>query len=73
MLPREYAPRFALSAAELFHESDPWTREIFAMGEAVQGRIEAEVAKDHLSLDNLARGATLYFKPKGGKPVSTPA
>ena len=35
--------------------------------------IEAEVAKDHLSLDNLARGATLYFKPKGGKPVSTPA
>ena len=33
--------------------------------------IEAEVAKDHLSLDNLSRGATLYFKPKGGKPVTT--
>ena len=33
--------------------------------------IEAEVAKDHLSLDNLARGDILYFKPKGGKPVST--
>ncbi|PTU78195.1 sulfate ABC transporter ATP-binding protein [Pseudomonas indoloxydans] len=32
--------------------------------------IEAEVAKDHVSLDNLARGTTLYFKPKGGKPVS---
>ena len=32
--------------------------------------IEAEVAKDHLSLDNLSRGATLYFKPKGGKPVT---
>jgi sulfate transport system ATP-binding protein len=31
--------------------------------------IEAEVAKDHVSLDNLARGTTLYFKPKGGKPV----
>ncbi|MFI8737925.1 sulfate/molybdate ABC transporter ATP-binding protein [Ectopseudomonas toyotomiensis] len=32
--------------------------------------IEAEVAKDHVSLENLARGTTLYFKPKGGKPVS---
>jgi sulfate transport system ATP-binding protein len=32
--------------------------------------IEAEVAKDHLSLDNLSRGATLYFKPRGGKPVA---
>lgn len=51
MLPREYAPRFALSAAELFHESDPWTREIFAMGEAVQGRIEAEVAKAVVDLN----------------------
>ena len=35
--------------------------------------IEAEVAKDHVSLDNLARGTPLYFKPKGGKPVSTSA
>ena len=35
--------------------------------------IEAEVAKDHISLDNLARGTTLYFKPKGGKPVSAQA
>ena len=26
--------------------------------------IEAEVAKDHLSLNNLTRGETLYFKPK---------
>ena len=51
MLPREYAPRFALTAAELFHESDPWTREIFAMGEAVQGRIEAEVAKAVVDLN----------------------
>lgn len=51
MLPREYAPRFALSAAELFHESDPWTRELFAMGEAVQGRIEAEVAKAVVDLN----------------------
>ena len=33
--------------------------------------IEAEVAKDHPSLNNLARGTTLYFKPKGGKPVHT--
>ena len=35
--------------------------------------IEAEVAKDHVSLDNLARGTTLYFKPKGGKPVNAQA
>lgn len=35
--------------------------------------IEAEVAKDHLTLNNLGRGTTLYFKPKGGKPVNTPA
>lgn len=35
--------------------------------------IEAEVAKDHVSLDNLARGTTLYFKPKSGKPVSASA
>jgi sulfate/thiosulfate transport system ATP-binding protein len=32
--------------------------------------IEAEVAKDHLSLANLARGETLYFKPKGN-PAQT--
>lgn len=30
--------------------------------------IEAEVAKDHLSLADLARGQTLYFKPKTGQP-----
>jgi len=32
--------------------------------------IEAEVAKDHLSLANLSRGAILYFKPKAGQPTS---
>src|SRR3989338_3289008 len=31
--------------------------------------IEAEVAKDHLSLTNLIRGETLYFKPKAGQPL----
>ena len=31
--------------------------------------IEAEVAKDHLSLANLTRGETLYFKPKAGQPL----
>jgi sulfate transport system ATP-binding protein len=30
--------------------------------------IEAEVAKDHLSLNNLTRGETLYFKPKAHYP-----
>ncbi|MCY1278562.1 putative 2-aminoethylphosphonate ABC transporter, ATP-binding protein [compost metagenome] len=32
--------------------------------------IEAEVAKDHDSLAGLARGETLYFKPKAGQPVA---
>jgi sulfate transport system ATP-binding protein len=31
--------------------------------------IEAEVAKDHLSLAGLSRGETLYFKPKAGQPT----
>ncbi|WP_339516306.1 sulfate/molybdate ABC transporter ATP-binding protein [Pseudomonas sp. RL_15y_Pfl2_60] len=34
--------------------------------------IEAEVAKDHLSLDDLTRGETLYFKPKGGQALTNP-
>ncbi|MGX5218146.1 MULTISPECIES: sulfate/molybdate ABC transporter ATP-binding protein [Pseudomonas] len=34
--------------------------------------IEAEVAKDHMSLDDLVRGETLYFKPKGGQALSNP-
>ncbi|MCY1546692.1 TOBE-like domain protein [compost metagenome] len=32
--------------------------------------IEAEVAKDHISLTNLTRGEILYFKPKAGQPVA---
>jgi sulfate transport system ATP-binding protein len=32
--------------------------------------IEAEVAKDHLSLAGLRRGETLYFKPKAGQPTA---
>ena len=51
MLPRELASRFALSPAEMFFESDPWTREIFAMGEAVQGRMEGEVARTVVDLN----------------------
>ena len=51
MLPRELAPRFALSQAELFYESDPWTRELFAMGEMVQGRLEAEIARCVVDVD----------------------
>ncbi|MFI8480783.1 sulfate/molybdate ABC transporter ATP-binding protein [Pseudomonas sp. NPDC078700] len=34
--------------------------------------IEAEVAKDHMSLDDLNRGETLYFKPKGGQALINP-
>lgn len=51
MLPRELASRFALSPAEMFFESDAWTREIFAMGEAVQGRMEGEVARTVVDLN----------------------
>ncbi|WP_275431951.1 TOBE-like domain-containing protein [Klebsiella pneumoniae] len=32
--------------------------------------IEAEVVKDHDSLAGLARGETLYFKPKAFQPVA---
>jgi sulfate transport system ATP-binding protein len=32
--------------------------------------IEAEVVKDHDSLTGLARGETLYFKPKAYQPVA---
>ena len=31
--------------------------------------IEAEVAKDDVSLADLARGQTLYFKPKAAVPA----
>ncbi|MFG9884917.1 sulfate ABC transporter ATP-binding protein, partial [Pseudomonas aeruginosa] len=31
---------------------------------------EAEVVKDHDSLAGLARGETLYFKPKAFQPVA---
>ena len=51
MLPRELAPRLALSAADVFFDSNPWTREIFAMGELVQGRLEVEVARAVIDLD----------------------
>lgn len=34
--------------------------------------IEAEVAKNHFSLDNLSRGETLYFKPKAGQAQANP-
>ncbi len=51
MLPRELAPRLALSSADVFFDSNPWTREIFAMGELVQGRLEVEVARAVIDLD----------------------
>lgn len=51
MLPRELVPRLALTPADVFFDSDPWTREIFALGEAVQGRLEADVARAVVDLD----------------------
>jgi len=68
MLPRELAPRFALSQADLFYESDPWTRELFAMGEMVQGRLEAEIARVAAHRDKAAahRSAADALFTKGG-------
>lgn len=51
MLPRELAPRFVLDATQLFYETDPLTREIFAMGEYIQGRLVAEVARPVVDLN----------------------
>ncbi|MEW6280882.1 MAG: N-formylglutamate amidohydrolase [Candidatus Eremiobacterota bacterium] len=50
-IPRELAPRFALAPEDLFLESEPGARELFAFGEAVQGRVEAEVARAVIDLD----------------------
>ncbi len=84
MVPRELAPRFALTQAELFFESNPWTRELFAMGEMVQGRLEAEVARVVVDLDRdpnlrppeesdgVVKTTTMYGKPiwqEGGFPT----
>ena len=51
VLPRELTTRLALTPADIFFDSDPWTREIFAFGESVQGRLEAEVARAVIDMD----------------------
>lgn len=51
VLPRELTARLALTPADVFFDSDPWTREIFAFGEAVQGRLETDVARSVIDLD----------------------
>lgn len=75
MLPRELAPRLALTAPDVFFDSNAWTREIFAMGEAVQGRLEADVARAVIDLDRdpnlrppehpdgVVKSVTRYNKP----------
>lgn len=50
-VPRELAPRFALSPEQLFFEIEAGAREIFSLGEGVQGRVEAEVARAVIDLD----------------------
>ncbi len=75
-LPRELAPRVALSSTELFFESDPLTHDIFAMGDFVQGRIVAEISRVIVDMDidpfdrppEFESGVVKY-KTKGGKPV----
>lgn len=84
VLPRELAPRLAVTAADIFYDANPWTREVFAMGELVQGRLEVEVAravidldrdpsvKPHLAPDGIVRTVTRYNKPvwvEGGEPT----
>ncbi len=50
-IPRELAPRFALTPEQLFFEIEAGAREIFSLGEGVQGRVEAEVARAVIDLD----------------------
>ncbi|MGM9992840.1 MAG: N-formylglutamate amidohydrolase [Candidatus Bruticola sp.] len=51
VLPRELTARLALNSADIFFDSDPWTREIFSFGELMQGRLEAEVARSVIDMD----------------------
>lgn len=50
-LPRELAPRLAVSPGAVFYDSNPWTREVFSMGEQVQGRQEVDIARLVVDLD----------------------
>lgn len=50
-VPRELAPRYALSSEQMFFEIEAGAREIFSLGEGVQGRVEAEVARTVIDLD----------------------
>lgn len=78
VLPRELAPRLALSPADVFFDSDPWTREIFALGELVQGRLEVEVARAVIDLDkdpslrpSAVEDGVVRLKTRYGKTVWT--
>ncbi len=50
-LPRELTARLVLTPSDVFFDSDPWTRELFSFGEAVQGRLEAEIARAIIDID----------------------
>ncbi len=50
-LPRELAPRLAVSPGAVFYDSSPWTREVFSMGEQVQGRQEVDISRLVVDLD----------------------
>lgn len=50
-LPRELAPRMAVSPGAVFYDSNPWTREVFNLGEYVQGRQEVDTARVVIDLD----------------------
>ncbi|MBQ7568782.1 N-formylglutamate amidohydrolase, partial [bacterium] len=77
-LPRELTPRLAVSPGAVFYDSNPWTREVFSMGEQVQGRQEVDIARVVVDLDvdpkmkkasNCADGGIIKKVTRYNKPV----
>lgn len=52
-IPEEVSPIVCLSAAELFDDSDGFTREIYHLGSRVQGEIAADVARAFVDLNRV--------------------
>lgn len=76
MLPRELAPRVAVSPADIFFDSNPWTREIFNFGELVQGRLDFETARIIIDLDKdpaqkfpITENSIVKLRTRYNKPV----
>ena len=63
-LPRELAQRLAINQAAVFYDSNPWSREVFSMGEYVQGRLEVDIARAVVDVD--AEPSSRVPAPDGG-------